>query len=180
FTEEVLRALGGKEEYESAAAVVAPVVLAGFFQAAATLLGAAFFVRRRTGLKLGGALAATPVILGVYGALIPAWGATGAALATLGGFAFMAVAGHMVTQRIFYVRYEWGRLAGLLALTAGLWLAGAGLPAGGWAAAAKSALLVSAPAAAWLAGPRRGAGEGLAPPPPRPPARPPGKATAPN
>jgi len=152
FTGEVLRALGGKAEYEAAAAVVAPVVLAGFFQAAATLLDAAFFVRRRTGLKLGVALAATAVILVLYAVLIPAWGATGAALATLGGFAFMAASGYVVTQRIFFVRYEWGRLAGLLALAAGLWLAGAGLPAGGWAAAAKLALLVSAPPAAWLAG----------------------------
>ena len=61
--------------------------------------------------------------MALYIVLIPPYGGVGAALATLGGFAFLAVCTWRVTQWIFPVRYEWPRLAAAIALTAGLWLA---------------------------------------------------------
>ena len=131
---------------------MAPVVLAGFFQTAASLMDAGFYVRRRTGLKLYITLAATAVILVLYSVLIPLYGAMGAATATLGGFAFLALCTWKVTQRIFPVEYEWGRLIDLTGLAAGLWLASRFLPAAGWAVAAKAGLWLLWPLLVWVCG----------------------------
>src|SRR5262249_19810772 len=111
FAREVVLVLGG-QKFLTAAAVVAPVVLACFFQSATTLIDAGLYVRHRTGLKLAVTVAATLVTLACYALFIPPWGAMGAALATLAGFAFLAAATHVVTQRIFYVEYEIGRASG--------------------------------------------------------------------
>jgi O-antigen/teichoic acid export membrane protein len=151
FQDEAVALLGGRA-YAEAATVVAPVLLACLFQAASSLMDAAFYIRRRTGLKLGITLAATAVMLFLYATLIPAWGSVGAALATLGGFAFLAVCTYFVTQRIFPVRYEWGRLLTAFALALGLWLAARGLPLGSWSIAAKAGLWLLWPSLLWLAG----------------------------
>ena len=151
FQDEAALVLGGRA-YAGAAAVVAPVVLAGFFQTAASLMDAGFYVRRRTGLKLGITLAATAVIVVLYAVLIPPYGAMGAAVATLGGFAFLAVGTWFVTQRIFPVEYEWGRLLDLVGLAGGLWLASRFLPPDGWAVAVKAALWLCWPLLVWACG----------------------------
>src|ERR1019366_9370443 len=153
FQDEAVRILGGaKPEYASAAVIIAPVVLAGFFQSAAALMDAGFYVRRRTGLKLYITLASTVVILVLYVVLIPTYGAMGAALATVGGFAFLAVITWNMTQRIFPVEYEWGRLVDLMGLAAGLWLVSRFLPATGWAIAAKGGLWLAWPLLVWVWG----------------------------
>lgn len=151
FQDEATLVLGGRG-YIGAARVVAPVVLAGFFQTAASLMDAGFYVRRRTGLKLYITLAATAVILVLYSVLIPLYGAMGAATATLGGFAFLALCTWKVTQRIFPVEYEWGRLIDLTGLAAGLWLASRFLPVTGWAVAAKAGLWLLWPLLVWVCG----------------------------
>jgi O-antigen/teichoic acid export membrane protein len=138
--------------YAAATQVVPAVVLACFFQAAASLMDAAFYVRHRTGLKLGITVSATAVVLVLYMVLIPRYASQGAALATLGGFAFLAVCTWAVTQRIFPVRYEWPRLVALLALTAAVWLLSRLLPVGGWAVAAKVAMLLGWPLLVWWTG----------------------------
>jgi O-antigen/teichoic acid export membrane protein len=109
-------------------------------------------VRHCTGRKLAVTVAATLVTLAGYALLIPLWGVMGAALATLAGFAFLAAATYVVTQRIFYVEYEWSRLSGLCLLAGALWLMGTWLPNGAWGMAGKGALLASAPVLAWLGG----------------------------
>jgi O-antigen/teichoic acid export membrane protein len=121
FAEEVVLVLGGPS-YRAAAAIVPAVVFACFFQSASSLMDAGFYVRRRTGIKLALTLATTVVMLVLYRALIPVWSSHGAALATLGGFCFLASITFFVTQRLFPVQYEWFRLAALVVLTAGLWL----------------------------------------------------------
>jgi O-antigen/teichoic acid export membrane protein len=151
FQDELVQLLGGAP-YARASAVVAPVLLAYFFQSAASLMDAGLYVRRRTGLKLGITLVTTVLMLTLYGVLIPRHGSMGAAVATLVGFAFLAVCTWAVTRRLFPVRYEWGRLAGLLALTVGLWLLSRLLPAGPWAWPAKTGLWLLAPAAVWCGG----------------------------
>jgi O-antigen/teichoic acid export membrane protein len=150
FAPEIIGVLGGAD-YAPAAAAVVPIALACGFQAAATLMDTAFFLRRRTGLKLGVTAAATAAMLLLYAVLIPPFGTAGAALATVGGFAFLAPATYFATQSLFPVRYEWGRLALLAALTAALGGLGWQLPAGAWGFAAKSALLFAAPLIAWHA-----------------------------
>jgi O-antigen/teichoic acid export membrane protein len=151
FQDEVV-ALVGKPAYAPAAAVVAPVVLACFFQSASSLMDAGFYVRHHTGLKLGTTLAATAVMLVLYAVLIPRHGSMGAALATLGGFAFLAASTFWTTQRIFPVRYEWLRLAAMLSLAVALWLASRPLPVAAWAAPLKAVLWLLAPVLAWQTG----------------------------
>jgi O-antigen/teichoic acid export membrane protein len=138
--------------YAAATQVVPAIVLACFFQAAASLMDAAFYVRHRTGLKLGITVSATAVVLILYIVLIPLYASQGAALATLAGFAFLAVCTWAVTQRIFPVRYEWSRLGALLGLTAALWLTSRTLPTGGWAVAAKVGMLLAWPLVVWWTG----------------------------
>jgi O-antigen/teichoic acid export membrane protein len=151
FQDELVVLIAGPA-YASATRVVPIVVLACFFQAGASLMDAAFYVRRCTGLKLAITLAATAVMLALYIILIPPYGSVGAALATLGGFAFLALCTWWVTQWIFPVRYEWPRLAALMALTVGLWLASRGLPIGGWALVLKPGLVLAWPLVAWHCG----------------------------
>jgi O-antigen/teichoic acid export membrane protein len=150
FAPEAVAVLGG-ERCAGAVWYVAPVVLACFCQSASSLMDAGLYVRRRTGLKLGVTLATTAVMLALYALLIPPWGGKGAALATLGGFAFLAGATFVVSQRVFPVHYHWLRLAGMVGLACGLWLAGQALPEGGWSLPGRIALWLLAPVLAWLA-----------------------------
>jgi O-antigen/teichoic acid export membrane protein len=149
--DEVVAVLGGVR-YAGAAAVIAPVVLASFCQTGASLMDAGFYVRRRTGLKLWITLAATALTLGLYVALIPSLGGMGAALATLGGFAFHAACTWQVTQRVFPVRYEWGRVSALFGLAVGLWLLSRLLPLTPWAVAVKAGLWLLWPLLVWQTG----------------------------
>src|SRR5262249_32302776 len=127
FAPEAVTLLGGRVCLP-AAEVIPVVVLACFCQSAATLMDAVLYVKRRTGLKLGITLATTAVMVALYYALIPRYGGMGAAVATLGGFAFLASATFLVSRRVFRVRYPWARLAGLLALSVALWGVGQMLP----------------------------------------------------
>jgi O-antigen/teichoic acid export membrane protein len=151
FQDEIIALLGG-DKYADSVPVVAPVLLACFFQAGASLMDSAFYVRRRTGLKLGITLASTAVMVALYFALIPTYKSRGAALATLLGFAFHAAFTWWVTQRVFPVRYERGRLAAMLSLAVGLWLASRGLPASAWAWPVKFGLWALWPLALWHVG----------------------------
>jgi O-antigen/teichoic acid export membrane protein len=151
FQDEVVRLLGGAA-YTRASAVVAPVLLAYFFQAAASLMDAGLYVRRRMGLKLGVTLATTAIMLLLYALLVPAYGSMGAALATLIGFAFLAVCTWVVSRRVFPIHYEWTRLAALLALAGGLWLVSRLLPVAWWVWPIKAGLWLLAPVLVWYTG----------------------------
>jgi O-antigen/teichoic acid export membrane protein len=151
FQDEVVLLLGSAG-YTRASAVLAPVLLAYFFQSAASLMDAGLYVRHRTGLKLGITLATTAVMLILYALLIPRYGSMGAALATLIGFAFLAVCTWEVTRRVFAIRYEWGRLASLLALAIGLWLVSRLLPLAWWVWPVKVGLWLLGPALVWYTG----------------------------
>lgn len=141
FAPEGAQLLGGPA-YAGAVAFVPLVVLACCLQSAATLFDAGLYIRNRAGLKLAVTAAATAVMLALYAWLIPLYHGIGAALATLGGFAFLAGLTYAASQRVFPVRYEWGRLAGLVALTAALWGVGQLQP---WGLAGKVGLSLAAP-----------------------------------
>jgi O-antigen/teichoic acid export membrane protein len=151
FQDEAVNLLGGAP-YARASAVVGPVLLAYFFQSAASLMDAGLYVRHRTGLKLGITLATTAIMLLLYAVLIPSYGSMGAAIATLVGFAFLAVCTWGVTQRVFPVHYEWPRLLALLGLTIGLWSLSRFLPADPWTIPLKVGLWLLAPMAVWFMG----------------------------
>jgi O-antigen/teichoic acid export membrane protein len=146
-------ALLGSPAYARATDVVRPCVLAGLFLSAASLMDAAFYVRRRTGLKpwiMGGAMIVT---VGFYAWLIHPFGAMGAAYAALGGCIFLAAATWAVSQRVFLVRYEYGRLFAMLATAIALVLLTAEhLGVGGINIPIKLAVWAVWPAVLWGAG----------------------------
>jgi O-antigen/teichoic acid export membrane protein len=127
--DEAVRVLGGPA-YAPAARIIGLVVLACLCQTTAALMDGGFYVRRRTGLKMGITASAAAVMALLYAVLIPIDGSRGAALATLGGFSFYAGLTWYVSQRVYRVRYEWGRVAAMLGLAAGLWAASWLLPVG--------------------------------------------------
>lgn len=151
FQDEVVRLLGGAA-YARASSVVAPVLLACFFQSAASLMDAGLYVRHRTELKLGITLATTAVMLLMYSLLIPTYGSMGAALATLIGFAFLAVCTWGVSRHVFPIRYEWSRLAALLSLAIALWLVSRFLPVAWWVWPVKAFLWLLGPVVVWRTG----------------------------
>lgn len=151
FQDEVV-ALLGSPEYAGATAVLAPLVLAYFFLNGADLMDSAFYVRRRTGLKPWIAAVSTAVMLGLYVWLIPQYGAQGAAYATLGGFFFHAVATYAVSQRVFPVRYEFVRTAGMLGLAIALVFAAKCFGSGLATVPAKLALCAVWPVLLWMSG----------------------------
>jgi O-antigen/teichoic acid export membrane protein len=138
--------------YAAAVPIILPVVLAMFLYGGARLMDAGFYITRRTEVKLVITVLATLVMLALYAILIPQMGGLGGALATLGGFACHAAGTWYVTQRLFPVRYEWGRLLGVLLLAAGLWLVSLPLPCVLWAAPLKAALWLLFPVLLWQTG----------------------------
>jgi O-antigen/teichoic acid export membrane protein len=151
LVEEAIAVVGGPAFAESAV-VIAPVVLAYFFLTMADLADAAFYLRRRSGLKTCVALPSSALVMVLYALLIPHWGATGAAYATLAGFACHALATWLVARRVFPLRWELGRVSGLLALAVGLWLAAGLLPEGAWVVPGKVVLWALWPALLWATG----------------------------
>jgi O-antigen/teichoic acid export membrane protein len=152
FGNEAVKLLGG-QAYAGATAVIAPVLVGCLCQGAVSLMDAGLYVRHRPGLKLAVTLGGTAVMLLLYWLLIRPYGSMGAALATLGGFAFLAVLTWGVTQRVFPVRYEWGRLAFMAVLACGLWLPAQYLPREGWwVLALKGVLWLLAPLVVWVLG----------------------------
>jgi O-antigen/teichoic acid export membrane protein len=151
FQDEIVAVLGGPP-YAHAAEVVGVVVAAGMFQTAAALMDAGFYVARRSALKVGLTLSATMVMVVLYCLLIPRYGSMGAALATLAGFAFLALVTWVVSQWVFRVHYEWPRLGLLLLLAGGCWLLSRGVPAT-WAwSPLKLAMLLGVMPLAWTVG----------------------------
>jgi O-antigen/teichoic acid export membrane protein len=132
--------------------IVPLVVLAYLFQAAGVLFDAGFYVRRQTRWKLWITLASTLVVLLLYGTMIPPLGLVGAALATLIGFLFHATLTCVVAQRIFPVRYEWGRLTAMLLLASAVWLASRAMDGALWASPCRVGLWLLWLALLWIGG----------------------------
>lgn len=149
--DEVTLLLGGPA-FGPAAKIMAPVVLAYAFLAAAETMDSGFYVRRKTGVKFWITLGSTAVMLALYALLIPKFGIEGAAFATLLGFVFNAWLTWKVSQRVFSVNYEFGRLGALLALAALFWAFSRLLPSSLWLAPAKLGLWVTWLAALWTLG----------------------------
>jgi O-antigen/teichoic acid export membrane protein len=138
--------------YAGAAPVIPVVVLAYYCLTAADLMDSGFYVSRRTVWKTPITLASTVVMLALYAALIPQHGASGAAWATLGGFAFHAALTWYVTQRVFPVRYEWARTVAALGLAVAAWGMSRLVPVGPAAVLLKAALWPAWVFTVWCSG----------------------------
>jgi O-antigen/teichoic acid export membrane protein len=141
-----------KPSYHGAIAVIVPVTLAYFFWTLSNLMDAPLWVRRRSGLKPWIILASASVTLVLYLWLIPRYGALGAAYATLAGLAIHCGITFLVSQRVFYVRYEFGRLAVMLALAVAMVVAAQGVQEGPAGIVEKLALWAAWPLALWFGG----------------------------
>ncbi len=151
LADEAALLLGGPQ-YAGAAPVIPVVVLAYYCLTGADLMDAGFYVSRRTAWKTPITMASTAVMLALYALLIPGRGAVGAAVATLGGFAFHAALTWRVTQRVFPVRYEWGRTGAALGLGVVAWLVSRLVPPGVAWVPLKAALWPAWVLALWFAG----------------------------
>jgi hypothetical protein len=119
---------------------------------ASNLMDAAFFVRRRTDLKPWLNLSTAIIMLALFAALIPPWGAHGAAWAIVLGSAFYDLVTLVVSQRVFRVRYEPARVAAMVSLAIAVVLAGEALGTGFVPAIGKIALWLAWPLALWKLG----------------------------
>jgi len=151
FQDEVVHFVGGPF-YAAAAGIIPPVVLAYYFLTAADLMDGAFYVQRRPELKTLVALASMLVTFLLYFGLIPIWGASGAALATLVGFMFHGGLTLVISQRVFPVRYERRRLVAAMSAALILWLGSRCLPMSPWAMAVKACCWLALPGFLWAAG----------------------------
>lgn len=140
-------------QYLGAIAFVPPVVLAYFFISASDLMDAAFYVRRRTHVKLWITLLSAAVMLILYLILIPPFKGLGAAYATLLGFVVRMGVTYLVSQRLFWVSYEWSRVGTIVVSAVGCWSLGQFVAGPLWMTVpAKTLILGLFPAILWLTG----------------------------
>jgi len=108
----------------------------------------------RTEFNLPATAAGTVVNIGLNLVLIPPLGIVGAGIALVASYLVVLVAMYALTQRLFPVAYEWGRLALLVSATAALVAAGELLlPTSGLDGfAARAALWMALPLLLWVSG----------------------------
>ncbi|MGQ9561861.1 MAG: lipopolysaccharide biosynthesis protein [Candidatus Oleimicrobiaceae bacterium] len=138
--------------YIRAATILVPLILAQGLIASQVLMDGAFYVHRRTALKLGPTITATIVIVVLQVFLVPRYGCIGAALAALGAYGVYASMTYVLSQRVFWVHYEWGRLVGMVCLAVVLSLLGWWVGYDLEGIALRSVLLIAWPAGLWLGG----------------------------
>lgn len=138
--------------YLGAATIVVPLIAARGLIASQVLMDGAFYVYRRTVLKLGPTITATIVIVVLQVFLVPRYGCMGAALAALGAYGLYASITYVLSQRVFWVHYEWGRLVGMICLAVVLLLLGWWLGYDVEGIALRCVLLIAWPAGLWLGG----------------------------
>lgn len=96
---------------------VVPIVGAAYILYSWTVvMDASFYVKKQTVYKIYSMGIAGGSVMLLYWLLIPRFGMTGAAWATLGGYAIFAIATAFYAQRVYLIRYELGRLSVLFAV----------------------------------------------------------------
>lgn len=130
--------------YAESYQVVPLVTLAYLFWSLTAVADVAFYATRKTRVKpvLLGAAAAVSLLL--YALLIPRFGMMGAAWATMVSFFFLAVITWIAAQRYLPVRYEYGRMAQIVAVAVALYMIGRPLAAEGGVSGFLWALLMVA------------------------------------
>jgi O-antigen/teichoic acid export membrane protein len=115
FVGDVLRLIAAPEFH--AAAIFVPVIVGAYiFQAWGTFFNVGIMITERTGFYTVANWAAAAVAMVGYLVLIPryvAWGAAFTIVASLGTRFWLTL---VFSQRLWYIRYEWGPVLRLLAL----------------------------------------------------------------
>lgn len=105
--------------YWEGLSIIPIVLLAYFFSGLYSLLNAAPFFTSNTGSLLAFAFSGLIINTLLNFLLIPAWGMTGAALATLITYISMSVLIYIYSQRIYKINYNW-KVIGKLCLITGI------------------------------------------------------------
>jgi O-antigen/teichoic acid export membrane protein len=116
FSSEIVRVLCDTS-YHDAALLIPLFGLFSILALFANQMNNTFFITRKTNYNFFCTLFALPFVLLFMYLLVPRWGITGAIIAYI--FAYIVYAGfiYFFTQRLFYVRYPFGKMAILLAIT---------------------------------------------------------------
>ena len=138
--------------YKGATLVIGPLVLAYFFLNASTLMEAALYVRRKTKMKIVINIVSVTAMVALCAWLIPRYGALGAASALVGGFFLHAAITFFVTQSVFRVQYEFGRIVAMLGIAIIFTLVAGKLGDGYAAIIGRVALCASWPILLWIIG----------------------------
>lgn len=102
--------------FRGAARVVPLILAATILQQWAAYACVGLYLRSRTGLLAWTSLASVAATLVLNAVLIPRWGITGAALATLGAYLLRFALTYAFSQAWYPIRYPWGRVS-VLGLT---------------------------------------------------------------
>jgi len=90
---------------------IVPIVLLGYvFLGMATTLSAGIYIQKKTQYNPPITITAAAINIAANFILIPIYGITGAAWATLIAYFVMAIMTYIMTQRIYPIQYEWGRI----------------------------------------------------------------------
>ncbi|MCB9383886.1 MAG: oligosaccharide flippase family protein [Bryobacterales bacterium] len=135
------------DEFAAAEPLIPPLTLAAFLGAMSGPLRIGLFKERRSMTMSLVTMAGAVVSIGAALMLIPTWAAAGAVAAALAGQAVGSVMGFTVSQRVFRLPYEWGRLAALAVWFAAAYGASLAIGQLGWAwmLAGSTAILAALP-----------------------------------
>lgn len=98
-------------KYTEAEAIVPIIVAASFLQALFYIPSKGIYLQGKTGYLIPLFTVPAALNIGLNFVLIPRFGMMGAAWATLAGYALMIVLTLTISQRIYYIPYEYGRIA---------------------------------------------------------------------
>jgi O-antigen/teichoic acid export membrane protein len=148
YAEEFVRLLSGGG-YQAAAVAVLPLALSVSANAAAQVTAVGISIRKRTHWMAWLSWAAAGLNVGLNVLLIPRWGIAGAAWATAFAFAALSLSYGVVSQRLWPMPFQIGRVGLLVGLTVGAGFVGSQLSLGGlWPTVALKAGFLAAVALA--------------------------------
>lgn len=142
------KTLFGAEYWDSTSVVPAILLAYIFFGAYVNFIIGIHLEKKTQYLPFITGLAAAVKIGSTY-ALVPLLGMNGAALGTTLAYLAMATALYIVAQRLYYIHYEWMRLAKLLLTTAAVFVLGYWIWTAPWQ---KTLLLIAFPLTLFLMG----------------------------
>ena len=115
FIKDILKILVDPSFFE--AYKVVPVVLCGFvLLSMSNIFDVGIFLKKKTIYKTFNQGIAVMVCLALNFLLIPRYGMMGAAWATFFSYFALSLATYITSNRIYYIRYEWGRLVNMAAV----------------------------------------------------------------
>lgn len=103
--------------------VIVPVIVLGYlFQGLSSFVDGGIFYSKKTHLKIWHGVT-TAVCIGLYLLLIPRYCGMGAAWASVGAYVVLALINWYISIRVYPMKYELGKFANMLVVSAGLYLA---------------------------------------------------------